>query len=217
MEKCTKPKRKGGLGIINLKTQNYSLLIKHLDKFYNRKDIPWVKLIWSTHYSNGDVPHIAKDIGSFWRRDVLKLVDQFRGIASCKIGDGKTVLFRSDVWNGHMLQQQFPRLYSFAKNKSIFVAQFLQSNQLECQFHLPLPEQAYQEYQHLQQLILQLQVEENTKDTCNTFGVIPHIHDQSFIICYIKVFTPQNHFYGYGTPTVLTKSRSSPDFCLWID
>jgi hypothetical protein len=46
-KKCTKPKRKGGLGIINTRAQNNAILIKHLDKFYN-KDIPWVKLIWST-------------------------------------------------------------------------------------------------------------------------------------------------------------------------
>jgi hypothetical protein len=44
-KKCSKPKNKGGLGIINLKTQNKALLLKHLDKFYNKKDIPWVKLI----------------------------------------------------------------------------------------------------------------------------------------------------------------------------
>jgi hypothetical protein len=39
-KKCTKPKRKGGLGIINLKSQNKALLMKHLDKFYNKKGIP---------------------------------------------------------------------------------------------------------------------------------------------------------------------------------
>jgi hypothetical protein len=43
--KCTKPKLKGGLGIINIRTQNTALLMKNLDKFYNRDDIPWVNLI----------------------------------------------------------------------------------------------------------------------------------------------------------------------------
>jgi hypothetical protein len=62
-KKCTKPKRKGGLGIINLKTQNKALLMKHLYMFYNKKDIPWVKLIWNSHYSNGEVPHAAKERG----------------------------------------------------------------------------------------------------------------------------------------------------------
>jgi hypothetical protein len=37
-----KPKEKGGLGIINLKLQNAALLLKHLHKFYNNFDTPWV-------------------------------------------------------------------------------------------------------------------------------------------------------------------------------
>jgi hypothetical protein len=45
------------------------------------------------HYSNGEIPHVTKDRGSFWWRDVLKLVDLFRGIATCKMGDDSTVLF----------------------------------------------------------------------------------------------------------------------------
>jgi hypothetical protein len=96
---------------------------------------------------------------------VFKLADLFRGIAYCKIGDGTTVLFWSDVWNDHLLQQKSPRLFSFAKNKNISVAQFLLNSLLETQFHLPLSVQAFQEHQQLQQLIQQLQVSENTKDT----------------------------------------------------
>jgi hypothetical protein len=35
---------------------------------------------------------------------------------------------------------------------------------MEAQFHLPFSEQAYIEYQQLQQIILHLQVDDNTKD-----------------------------------------------------
>jgi hypothetical protein len=45
-KKCTKPKRKGGWALY-LSAQNQALLMKHLDKFYNRKDIPWVNMIWN--------------------------------------------------------------------------------------------------------------------------------------------------------------------------
>jgi hypothetical protein len=130
-KKCTKPKRNWGLGIINLRSQNKALLIKHLDKFYNKADIPWVNLIWNTHYTNGEVPHATKDRGSFWWRDVLKLTDWFIGITKCKVGDRTTVLFWEDVWNDHLLQHRFPMLYSFAKNKSISVAQFLLNNHID--------------------------------------------------------------------------------------
>lgn len=39
------PKEEDGLGIINIETQNKSLLMKNLDKFFNRRDIPWVNMV----------------------------------------------------------------------------------------------------------------------------------------------------------------------------
>jgi len=63
------------LGVINLRSQNTTLLLKHLDKFYNKRDIPWVKLIWSTYYADGTIPHAAGEVGSFWWKDLLKLCD----------------------------------------------------------------------------------------------------------------------------------------------
>jgi hypothetical protein len=52
-EKVITPKNKGGLGIINLRLQNQAVLMKHPHKFYGRLDIPWVELIWNTHYNSG--------------------------------------------------------------------------------------------------------------------------------------------------------------------
>jgi hypothetical protein len=164
-KKCTRPKRKGGLGVINLRSQNIALLIKNLDKFYNGKDIPWVNLIWNTYYQGGEIPHATKEKGSFWWKGVLKLCEIFRGIAKCKVGDGSTVLFWSDIWNDHLLQDKFPRLFSFAKNKKISVAQFLQNNTIEEQFHLPLSIAAFQEYQQMQALIQQIQISDSNKDS----------------------------------------------------
>jgi hypothetical protein len=40
----TKPKLKGGLGVINLIAQNEALLMKNLHKFFNKEDLPWVKV-----------------------------------------------------------------------------------------------------------------------------------------------------------------------------
>jgi hypothetical protein len=63
-ELVCKPKDQGGLGVHDLKKQNEALLIKNWDKFLNRKDIPWVDLIWEKHYSNGKLPGHTKK-GSF--------------------------------------------------------------------------------------------------------------------------------------------------------
>ena len=38
----TRSKIEGGLGVLDLKTQNEALLIKNLHKFFNKTDIPWV-------------------------------------------------------------------------------------------------------------------------------------------------------------------------------
>jgi hypothetical protein len=55
-------KRKGGIGLINLRSQNRAFLLKHLDKFYSKKKIPWVKLVLHVHYSNGEIPHASMQL-----------------------------------------------------------------------------------------------------------------------------------------------------------
>jgi hypothetical protein len=79
-----KPKPKGGLGIVNFQKQNVAFLLKFLDKFYNKHDIPWVQLVWSAHYQ-GKIPHEEKLCGSFWWKDVMKQVDNFRVCCFCGI------------------------------------------------------------------------------------------------------------------------------------
>ena len=56
----TRPKEEGGLGVLDIKTQNEALLLKHLHKFFNRADVPWVHLVWEKHYTNGRLPNHVK-------------------------------------------------------------------------------------------------------------------------------------------------------------
>lgn len=60
-----KPKKSGGMGIINLHVQSDALLLKYLHKFYNNHELPWVELICTTYYSN-KIPHALDPCGSFW-------------------------------------------------------------------------------------------------------------------------------------------------------
>ena len=87
-----RPKNRGGLGIIDIRVQNQGLLLKQLHKFYNRMDLPWVKLIWSAYYV-GLVPHATDQCGSFWWRDIIQLAPIYRGVTSMEVRDGSTVLF----------------------------------------------------------------------------------------------------------------------------
>jgi hypothetical protein len=57
-KKYTKPKEKGCLRILNLRSQNPYLRIKHLNKFFNHKDLPWVRLVWNS-YDRNLLPHTA--------------------------------------------------------------------------------------------------------------------------------------------------------------
>jgi hypothetical protein len=67
--------------------------MKHLNKFYNIRDIPWVNLIWNSYYQDGEIPHATKEKGSFWWKDILKLCETFRGIATCRVGNGTGLTF----------------------------------------------------------------------------------------------------------------------------
>jgi hypothetical protein len=48
-------RRKGGLGVIDLKSHDEALMMKNLHKFFNRVSIIWEKL-----YPNGRLPNHVK-------------------------------------------------------------------------------------------------------------------------------------------------------------
>jgi hypothetical protein len=101
-KKICRPKTQGGLGVLDLNIQNKALLLKNLHKFYNRHDIPWVQLIWSTYYSNGSIPGNQLE-GSFWWKSHLKMVDLYKAMAKCNLSDGKSAFFWSDLWTDSCL------------------------------------------------------------------------------------------------------------------
>jgi hypothetical protein len=138
----TKPKNEGGLGVLDLKTQNEALLLKNLHKFFNKEDVPWVKLVWEKHYTNGRLPNHTKK-GSFWWRGVLKLINNFKGLASVNVGDGSSCLLWDDCWVGQPLKLTFPELHSFAKKKDICLAKAIATLTTFQMFHLPLSVQAF--------------------------------------------------------------------------
>ena len=144
-----KPKSKGGLGVINLRLQNDALLLKHLHKFYAKKDIPWANMIWTKYYLR-KVPHASSEVGSFWWKDVLRLNTLYRGIAKCTIGDGSTITFWEDLWTDEILASKYPIIFSFTKNRNISVKEIMGAEDLDSLFHLPLSIPAMEELIYLQ-------------------------------------------------------------------
>jgi hypothetical protein len=152
------------LGVLNLKIQNTTLLLKYIHKFYGREDIPWANLIWTTHYYGGRVPHGSPETCSFWWKDVFRLVDYFRGHVVPWARDGRTILLLHDVWNNISPRFTFPCLFSFARKKDCSIQEFLANMDLEHNFHTPLSPHAAQEYHVFHELVSNLQNSRVDKD-----------------------------------------------------
>jgi len=138
-------KENGGLGVHNLQIQNESLLLKHLHMFFNKSDIPWVQLVWHSHYNSGSFA-LYNRRGSFWWRDILKLLDSYKTLSSVTVGDGSTILFWSDACHGAPLDEQWPHLFSYAHDEHILIQQFLTEEDKSTFFHVPLSIKAYEQY-----------------------------------------------------------------------
>ena len=147
----------------NMKTQNNALLMKHLDKFYNQADIPWVNLTWTKFYSNYQTPPQARSlVGSFWWKDIMKLFDKFR-LATCHPHRGKVAIFWSDHWMGEALKDTYPQLFSFTTKPKCSIRYFL-DQVTDRKFTLPLSTQAAAQFEELQALLLERVWDDNLND-----------------------------------------------------
>jgi hypothetical protein len=59
--------------------------------------------------------------------------------------DGHKSTFWEDLWCGEVLAHKFPRLFSFARNTAISVQDFVQADDLDTLFALPLSIEAHEE------------------------------------------------------------------------
>jgi hypothetical protein len=166
-----KPKMKGGLGIVDFQNKNEALLMKFLHKFYNKQmDIPWVKLIWDTYYHE-EVPHAAKSCGSYWWRDISKLMDKYRGVTRPDVHQGDFVLFWLDEWeigdSRVPLSIRFSRIFSYVKDDKISVRDMILLQDRAVELHLPLSERAHEEWQLINSWIDSVQLSTTQPDAWN--------------------------------------------------
>lgn len=153
----TRAKEDGGLGVLDLKSQNEALLLKIFHKFYNRADIPWVHLMWEKYYANGKLPNHVKK-GSFWWKDVLKLLDKFKGMVSVSVADGASCLLWFDCWMDQPLRLSCPELFSFVKKPFLSLKCAASSSSISNLFNLPLSTEAYAQFQLLENTLQSLQM-----------------------------------------------------------
>ena len=148
---------------MNLRLQNDALLMKHLHKFYNQADIPWIKLIWFKYYEQ-KIPHAMREVGSFWWKDILRLNILYRSISHFIVGNGTTACFWEDRWHSSLLTNSYPRLASSSRSTTISVYEVMEATDLDTIFILPLSQQAMEELDHLQIELQNVPYDENAKD-----------------------------------------------------
>ena len=166
-DRVCRPKKCGGLGVLNLGLQNEALLLKHLFKFFNRMNVPWVTLIWDTYYAALPT-QVMQSCGSFWWRDVMSLYTNFCKLAVPQVHAGNTVVFWLDRWqlgnNVVLLSEKFPRLHSFVIDDTVTVREFMEQPETSEHFHLPLSQEAYIELTQLQDLLSLINSNVESKD-----------------------------------------------------
>jgi hypothetical protein len=156
------PKKAGGLGVLDLKIQNKALQIKNLYKFYNKQDIPWVNLVWQAYYQHGAVPIASNSRGSFWWRDCMALIPDFKQLTSCSPGNAKSIMLWNDKWGDNILKDKYPHLFSFTKKGNINVLEAYNTAQENIfnMFYLPLSMIAAQQCDELSQELNNLHLDD---------------------------------------------------------
>ena len=154
-DKVSRPKEAGGLGVLDLRKQNEPLIMKNLFKFFNSHDIPWVQLLWNAHYQNGKIPIKQQQKGSFWWRNCVSFLDDFKRLTTCVVGEGNSILFWHDKWKGEPLASQFPEQYSFSQKSMIKVKEIKNREQdgIHSVFQLPLTLVTSEQYHIVQNLV----------------------------------------------------------------
>lgn len=80
--------------------------------------------------------------GPFWWKDIVKLLDKYKSLASAIVHNGTTCLLWHDLWNNKIPSQAYPHLYSFTKKDGITVSKAYALKDLHQLFNLPLSAQA---------------------------------------------------------------------------
>jgi hypothetical protein len=156
------PKPEGGLGVLDLKTQNESLLMKHLHKIFNKLPIPWVQLVWDHYYSRNNLPSTDRPLrGSFWWKDILKMLDYVQKMARINIQDGSTCFLWLDLWDQRIHHQSYPELFSYAKSQYTNLNAAASTVPFQDLFHLPLSIEAFGQFRDLSHSLRSLQLNQS--------------------------------------------------------
>jgi hypothetical protein len=113
-------KENGGLGLKDLATLNKSLMMKHVHKLFTGESNPWtdwIRFWYDESRADDDTP---------CRRDIKKLISEYRRLTVVTLGDGETTSFWHDTWSEvGVLWHALPTLYSHCLDTDITVAEMM--------------------------------------------------------------------------------------------
>jgi hypothetical protein len=130
-----KPKSLGGLGIIDLDTQNKCLLSKWMFKLFNEEG-KWQELLRNKYLRNRTLTQAERRKGDsqFWS-GLMEIKDEFLAKGRLVVGDGNRFRFWEDWWIGNEpLMNKFPSLYDIVRKKNVTVAKVMSTVPLGASF-----------------------------------------------------------------------------------
>lgn len=119
-------KKKGGLGIRNLRVQNHSLMMKWFWRYGSNENSLWKEVIKGKYGVEGNwaAKHVSGPYGvSLWK-SIRNLWPKFRSKAHFRIGNGLKTSFWEDNWLGqNSLKQLFPDIYILNQQQEAIVGE----------------------------------------------------------------------------------------------
>jgi hypothetical protein len=125
VEVC-KPKDQGGLGVMNTKLMNISLMVKWIWRLFAEQPESslWHRIISAKYPGAGNIFTASARHGSPFWRSLHKIKDFFKLGARYSLGNGEKIQFWTDWWVGDgPLAQRFSRLFQISAEPNASVSQ----------------------------------------------------------------------------------------------
>jgi hypothetical protein len=118
-----RPKRKGGLGVKDLRRMNISLLCKWWWKIENEEGL-WQEIVRKKYKIKGEIVQLkTKQSNSPLWNDLIKINDLYLKGRDMKIGNGRDTDFRRDSWCDSIpLKERFRELFDLCNEQKGSVA-----------------------------------------------------------------------------------------------
>jgi hypothetical protein len=133
-EKLNRPRKKGGLGIQDIRKMNQSLLCRWWWKL-EKKEGMWQKLVEKKYVMQSSITRLKyKPTNSSVWNNLLKVKDIYLKGRRIKVGNGRLAEFWEGQWCGAVsLKDKFPELYNICNEQVGSVAAFAERMEIDVQ------------------------------------------------------------------------------------